>query len=370
MQSYEPLRKHFDLVAFVPHKTFLDTSSISIPQERLWCPIQGRIILEREKRKWQSLQDAVTGRTFSLCGLADRLRGFDLYHVMDQYYCFSFEAALAKRNFGGKLIVSQWENIPRHNEEKFMERHIKATVRDQADLFLAMSDLSKQALLEEGVPESKICNLRGGVDTGHFTPGKPDLKLRESIGIPRDAYTVLYVGRLSKSKGVFTLLKTAQRFRDQNENIHFLLVGRDEEGVGEWVARKGLSEQVSLVGQVPYADMPGYYRLADTLVLPSLKEKRQQEQFGYVLAEALACGLPVLGSDCGAIPEVIGDEKRIFPWGSAKELHRLILYWREKAQLPPRKAARKRALEHYSSKKLSKSIADIYFRLLSPDGYV
>ena len=121
MQSYEPLQKHFDMVTFVPHKTFLDTSSISIPRESLWCPIQGRTPFEREKRKWQTLRDAVTGHTHSLCGLVDRLKGFDLYHVMDQYFCFSYEAALAKRKFGGKLIVSQWENIPHQTEEKFME---------------------------------------------------------------------------------------------------------------------------------------------------------------------------------------------------------------------------------------------------------
>ena len=146
-------------------------------------------------------------------------------------------------------------------------------------------------------------------------------------------------------------------------------MGRDEEGVGEWVARKGLAERVHLTGLVPYEAMPSYYRLADTLVLPSLKEKRQQEQFGYVLVEAMACGLPVLGSDCGAIPEVIGDIKRIFPFGSAKELQKLILYWRGKPRAPQKMAARKRALDHYSSKKLSKHIAEIYSRVLSSAGY-
>ena len=100
-------------------------------------------------------RDALTGQTYSFCGMADRLKGFDLYHVMDQYFCFSYEAALAKRAYGGKLIVSQWENIPHHNEENFMERHIKATVQKQADFFLAMSDLSKQALLKEGVPNRR-----------------------------------------------------------------------------------------------------------------------------------------------------------------------------------------------------------------------
>ena len=189
--------------------------------------------------------------------------------------------------------------------------------------------------------------------------------MRKRLGVPRNTYLVLYVGRLSKSKGIYTLLETALRFRDHQVNIHFLLVGRDEEGVGEWVAQKGLSDRVRLAGMVPYGEMAKYYRLADILVLPSLKEKRQQEQFGYVLAEAMACGLPVLGSDCGAIPEVIGDEKRIFQWGSAEELQRLILHWKEKPQMPQRFAARKRAQSYYSLGKFSQRLIQIYNGLLT-----
>src|SRR5208283_3644633 len=137
--------------------------------------------------------------------------------------------------------------------------------------------------------------------------------------------------------------------RAGKENIHFLLVGMDEEGVGKWVADNGLSDRVHLAGFVAYAQMPQYYRLSDMLVLPSLKEKRQQEQFGYVLAEAMACGVPVLGSNCGAIPEVIGDSKRIFQPGSLEQLSHLILNWKRKPRAPQRNKARQRALEKYSS---------------------
>jgi glycosyltransferase involved in cell wall biosynthesis len=111
--------------------------------------------------------------------------------------------------------------------------------------------------------------------------------------------------------------------------------------------------------------MPKYYRLSGMLVLPSLKEKRQQEQFGYVLAEAMACGVPVLGSDCGAIPEVIGDARRIFKSGSADELAQLIMEWKRKPQAPQRLEARKRSQSHYSSSNLSQNLARIYQGLLA-----
>jgi alpha-maltose-1-phosphate synthase len=365
MQSYEPLKKEFDLVAFTPHETHFDTSAIHIPKESLWCPIAGKIPFERGLRKGQALRDAVTGNTHSFCGLADRLEGYDLYHVMDQPFCYSYEAALAKRKHGGKLVVSQWENIPHHNEEKFMERHIKKTVREQADLFLAMSDLAEKALLEEGVSPDKIQKVYAGIDTGHFSPGRPDEALRRSLAIPKGAFTILYVGRLARSKGVHTLLEAAKELVAKDADFHILLVGKDEEGVGDWARENGLGHSVHLAGFVPYSEMPKYYRLSDLLVLPSLPEKRQQEQFGYVLAEAMACGVPVVGSDCGAIPEVIGESSRIFEAGSVEGLVRILQKLKGRNLLPLKKQARKRAAGLFSSKRLTRDLAGIYNELLT-----
>jgi glycosyltransferase involved in cell wall biosynthesis len=364
MRSYELLRKEFDLTAFTPHETHFDTSSIRIPKESLWCPIAGKVPFERGLRKWQAARDAVTGTTHSFCGLASRLEGFDLYHVMDQPFCFSYEAALAKRRHGGKLVVSQWENIAHHNEEKFMERQIKRTVREQADLFLAMSELSERALLEEGVMPEKIRRMRAGVDTRHFTPGRPDETLRRSLALPKGAFTVLYVGRLARSKGTFTLLEAARRLVERDADFHFLLVGKDEEGVGAWAARSGLAHSIHLAGFVPYAHMPKYYRLADLLVLPSLPEKRQQEQFGYVLAEGMACGIPAAGSDCGAIPEVIGDPSRIFRAGDADSLLETLLRLKRQRAPAQGKRVRERACALYSSKRLAGDLARVYKELL------
>jgi glycosyltransferase involved in cell wall biosynthesis len=364
MQSYEPLKKEFELVAFTPHQTNFDVSSIDIPKESLWCPIAGQVAFERERRKLQVGRDALTGNTHSFCGLAERLKGFDLYHIMDQPYCFSFEAALAKRDYGGKLVVSQWENIPHHNEEKFMERHIKKTVKEQADLFLVMSGLAERALLEEGVTPEKIKRLYGGVDVDHFSPGKADEKLRKSLGIPASGFLVLYVGRISQSKGIFTLLQAAKELVSEDPDYHFLLVGRDEVDAAGWAAENGLGHSVHLAGFVPYDQMPKYYRLGRVLVLPSLPDKRQQEQFGYALAEALACGVPVVGSDCGAVPEVVGDPNRIFPAGSVEGLVKILKKLKRTHSTSMKTKARQRATELFSAEKLSKSLARIYWELL------
>jgi alpha-maltose-1-phosphate synthase len=368
MQSYELLQDEFEMVTFTPHQTQFDISPIRMPNETLWCPIAGKVPFEREKRKFQALKDAVTGSTFSFCGLRERLEGFDILHVKDQPFCFSYEAALAKRRYGGKLIVTQMENIPRLNEHKFMERHIKKAVLEQTDLFLAASDGARRTLLEEGAAETKIRRIANSVNVHHFSPGKPETAIRKALGIPKKAFVLLYVGRLHRDKGVFTLLEAAQALRAQEPDFHLLLVGKDEDGVDGWVRDKGLAGIVHLTGLVPYADMPRYYRQADLFALPSLPTPGWLEQFGYVLVEAMACGVPVTGSDCGAIPEVVGDPQQIFPPGSVEGLMTVVRKLKKSYSRSLRTKSRQRACRNFSSEILKRNLAMAYREVLRNDG--
>jgi len=364
MQSYEPLQNEFDITAFKPHVTHFETESIHLPQQTLWCPIAGKIPFERGRRQWQAVQDHLKGDTFSFCGMRDHLKGFDLIHLKDQSFCYSFEAALARRKYGGKLVVTQLENIPFLNEEKFMERHIKKTVRENADLFLAASEGARMTLMEEGIPEAKIRRIANSIDTAFFIPGPRDAALAASLQIPSGAFTVIYVGRLARSKGVFSLLDAFRGIYRSNPSLHLLLVGKDEEKIGDWVNQTHLGSRVHLGGVVPYEQMPRFYRLADLLVLPSLTRKRWREQFGYVLAEAMACGVPTAGSDSGAIPEVIGRKEMIFKEGSVQALQKLLGEQSHRSLSPLKIWARKRAVSLFSSKRLTEFLRNTYNELL------
>jgi glycosyltransferase involved in cell wall biosynthesis len=66
--------------------------------------------------------------------------------------------------------------------------------------------------------------------------------------------------------------------------------------------------------------VPEYFHQIDVLVIPTETTKRIREQFGRVIVEAMASGVPVIGSTCGAIPEVIGDAGMVFPEGDAGAL--------------------------------------------------
>ena len=91
----------------------------------------------------------------------------------------------------------------------------------------------------------------------------------------------------------------------------------------EYAAELGLGGRVE-IRSVPYSEMPSVFAAASCVVLGSLPIPLWEEQFGMVLAEALAAGAPVLASSSGAIPEVVGDSAQLFAPGDWVELARLL----------------------------------------------
>jgi glycosyltransferase involved in cell wall biosynthesis len=88
--------------------------------------------------------------------------------------------------------------------------------------------------------------------------------------------------------------------------------------------QRGVAERVHLAGSVPHEETPLYYRLMSVCVLPSETEGGWRESFGRALVEAMACGVPVIGSSSGAIPDTIDQAGRIFPEGNARALANAI----------------------------------------------
>jgi len=137
-------------------------------------------------------------------------------------------------------------------------------------------------------------------------------------------FTLGYVGRLTEEKGLEDLLWSLV---DLDDAVRLRLVG---DGPArhrlEVRARElGVRERIAFINPVSHEDLPSLYHDFDALVLPSRTTPSWREQFGRVLVEAMACGVPVIGSDSGAIPEVIGDAGLIFPEGNSAALEDKIL---------------------------------------------
>jgi glycosyltransferase involved in cell wall biosynthesis len=113
-----------------------------------------------------------------------------------------------------------------------------------------------------------------------------------------------FVGRLVPEKGVDTLLRALARTRG---SLQLIGDGPERQRLEALARELGIGDRVRFLGSVPRAQVPGLLRGLDVLVLPSRETAGWKEQFGRVLVEAMALGIPCVGSDSGAIPSVIGE---------------------------------------------------------------
>jgi glycosyltransferase involved in cell wall biosynthesis len=114
--------------------------------------------------------------------------------------------------------------------------------------------------------------------------------------------------------------------------------------------------------------VPDRLRALDALALPSLTRPNWKEQFGRILIEAMACGVPVIGSDSGEIPHVIGDAGLIFPEGDVEALRSCLVRLMAEVPLQRELAERGRArvLAHYTQARVAEATRAVYRQMLAP----
>lgn len=164
----------------------------------------------------------------------------------------------------------------------------------------------------EGVLRSKgfggeVVNLGLGIDLERFAPTAG----ARAVGTVGGPVQVLYVGRLEARKGIFTLLGAARELGETE--VRFVGAGPDAAGLEAAIVAEGLTGRVSVEGFVAHDGLPGLYRSADVVVVPSISNASWTEQFGRVAVEAMASGTPVVVSDAGSLPEVVGDAALVVP---------------------------------------------------------
>lgn len=144
--------------------------------------------------------------------------------------------------------------------------------------------------------------IYNGVDINKFSPASGSI--RQTLNIDDDQFLLVFAGRLVGWKGLSYVLNALALLQD--EQLRFLIVGNGEELVKlQTQARSlGVDHQVIFHESVAHSALPAFYSSGDAGIFPSTGD----EAFGITIAEAMACGLPVIGSYIGGIPEVIGNE--------------------------------------------------------------
>ena len=184
-------------------------------------------------------------------------------------------------------------------------RHlIEGRVLRRCHRIIVLSRYTREKLLRaHGVPEERVATVPGGVDLDRFRPSDDPSAARTELSIPQDRFVLFTVRNLVPRMGLERLVAAMPAVAATIPRS-LLVIGGSGPLAGELrdsVERLGLRDHVRLVGFIPEDTLHRYYQMADLFVLPST----DLEGFGMVTVEALASGLPVLGTPVGGTREIL-----------------------------------------------------------------
>jgi glycosyltransferase involved in cell wall biosynthesis len=292
-------------------------------------------------------------------GLAAHIRQFkpDLVHIDEEpYNVVAAHATLLARRAGAKTIFFTWQNLDRRYPPPFstFERYCYS----RASAAIAGNEDAVRVLRRKGFRKPVEVIPQFGIDPDIFHPASdaPDRPDGPVIG---------YYGRLVPEKGVDTLIEAVALLPERPQVI-IVGAGESRADFQRLAEQRGVGDRFAFRGTIPSDQIPNLLAELDIIVVPSRTRPNWKEQFGRVIIEAMSCEVPVIGSDSGEIPNVIGDGGLVFPEGNARaladHLQRLLNDSGQRRALG--KAGRQRVLDHYTQRQIAVETYGLYGRVL------
>ncbi|MCL1801410.1 MAG: glycosyltransferase [Promicromonosporaceae bacterium] len=182
----------------------------------------------------------------------------------------------------------------------------EALIARQAQALVVASSREGQDLVHYYAADPRrVFRVAPGVDQEIFTPAGGRTPAREQLGLDRHAQIVLFVGRIQKLKAPDVLIRALELLP---MGVSLVVVGGPSgnpsaiEDLRRLSERLGVADRVTFQEPVPAPELAQWYRAADLVAVPSYTES-----FGFVAAEAIACGTPVVGASVGGLKEIIDD---------------------------------------------------------------
>lgn len=257
------------------------------------------------------------------------------YDLLHTHYWLSGQAGdAAKRRWGVPLVHSMHTMAKVKNAALAVgdapepEARVlgEQQVVDSADQLVANTAKEARELVElYGADPARVATVKPGVDLSLFRPEAALLSrstgllphrtgpARRRLALPRDAYVLLFVGRIQPLKAPDVLLHAAARMLDDDPSLRSKLVvavvggpsgsGRSRpEGLQALAAELGIADVVRFEPPCPQQELADWYRAADVTVVPS-----HNESFGLVAVESQACGTPVVAAAVGGLCTAVKD---------------------------------------------------------------
>ncbi len=259
-----------------------------------------------------------------------------------------------------KIISETEQNVAKRLPPPF--ESFRAYTLKNADFVVGRSTEAIENIRAKGYigPAAAVPNA---VDSDLFRP-LDRMECRRALGL--SGFVAGYVGRLVEEKGLADMV-AALAYCPPEVNLIFAGSGPFQPALQQQAAALGIAERVKFLPSRPQDELPQVMNALDTLVLPSRTTPRWKEQFGRVIIEAQACGIPVIGSNSGAIPSVVGEGGLIFPEGDAPALASAILALHSDPQMARERGSmgRRQVEENYTWARVAEQMWEIYQKTLS-----
>ena len=227
---------------------------------------------------------------------------------------------------------------------------IKKVYNKKIDWIITPSEFYKQKMIEDGIEEKHITAIHNFIELDKY-----DLETQD------DGYG-LYIGRLSKEKGILNLIEAFSSI--ERRKLYIAGDGPERERIEAIIAERKLKDKIILLGYINQKRVKEYLRKARFVVVPSI----WYENCPYSVMEALAMGKPVIGADIAGIPELIKDKVNglLYKYDSISDLEAKMKILYENPELANQygKNAKKIAIDNYGKEKYYNQIIDIYNKVL------
>ena len=227
---------------------------------------------------------------------------------------------------------------------------VKKVYNKEIDWIVTPSEFYKQKMIEDGIGEKHITAIHNFIELDKY-----------NLEIQDDGYG-LYIGRLSKEKGIFNLIEAFSNIK--NQRLYIVGEGPERKRIESIITEKGMNDKIILVGYINQEEVKEYLRKARFVVVPSI----WYENCPYSVMEALAIGKPVIGADIAGIPELVKDKVNgfLYKYDSILDLKAKMEIMYENPELAKKygKKGKEIAVENYGKEKYYNEIIEIYKKLL------